>query len=67
MKTDRCKFLYLIHVGSACANADKYHFGYWLSFYLYLDLRHLGEMRKDKEFIKLCDQAYFGKGWSQLL
>lgn len=46
---------------------EKYHNGYWLSFYLYLDLRHLGEMRKDGEFIELCDKAYFGNNWIILL
>ena len=42
---------------------EKYHYGYWLNFYLYLDLRHLGEMRKDMEFVELCDRAYFGNNW----
>jgi len=45
---------------------EKYHYGYWLNFYLYLDLRHLGEMRKDMEFVELCDRAYFGNNWRLL-
>jgi hypothetical protein len=45
---------------------EKYHCGYWLNFYLYMDLRHLGEMRKDKEFIERCDKAYFGNHWEIL-
>ncbi len=46
---------------------EKYHNGYWLNFYLYKDLRHLGEIRQDKEFIELCDKAYFGNDWSIML
>ncbi len=46
---------------------EKYHNGYWLNFYLYMDLRHLGEIRQDKEFIELCDKAYFGNDWSIML
>jgi hypothetical protein len=46
---------------------EKYHNGYWLNFYLYMDLRHLGEMRQDQEFIELCDKAYFGNDWSIML
>ena len=42
---------------------EKYHFGYWLNFYLYLDLRQLGELRKDMAFVELCDRAYFGNNW----
>lgn len=42
---------------------EKYHYGYWLNFYLYMDLRHLGERRQDQGLIKLCDKAYFGNNW----
>jgi len=45
---------------------EKYHYGYWLNFYLYQDLRNLGEIRQDKEFIELCDKAYYGSNWSIL-
>ncbi len=46
---------------------DKYHFGYWLNFYIYSDLRHLGEMRYDKLFINKLDKAYYGRNWELVL
>ena len=46
---------------------EKYHCGYWLNFYLYSDLRYLGEIRQDAEFVRLCDRAYFGGDWGILL
>ena len=46
---------------------EKYHYGYWLNFYIYQDLSHLGEIRQDEEYIKLCDKAYYGRNWKILL
>ena len=46
---------------------EKYHYGYWLNFYIYQDLSHLGSIRQDGEYIKLCDKAYYGRNWKILL
>jgi hypothetical protein len=42
---------------------EKYHYGTWLNFYLYHDLRRLGELRQDRGFVELCDVAYYGNDW----
>jgi hypothetical protein len=42
---------------------EKYDYGTWLAFYLYSDLRRLGELRQDRGFVKLCDVAYYGNNW----
>jgi len=46
---------------------DKYHYGYWLNFYIYMDLIRMYEIKKDPDMIKLVDKAYFGRDWEILL
>jgi len=46
---------------------EKYHFGYWLNYYLYNDLHRVGENNKDTEFLKKLDLAYFSGNWELLL
>ena len=46
---------------------EKYHYGYWLNFYIYLDLMHLGELRDDSTFLDQLDRAYYGRNWEILI
>jgi len=45
---------------------EKYNYGYWLSFYLYQDLMVYGQQKKDTDFIKKIQTAYFSSDWNQL-
>ena len=45
---------------------DKYHFGYWLNFYIYLDLLQLGELKADTSFLINLDKAFYGRNWEIL-
>jgi hypothetical protein len=42
---------------------QKYSNGYWLQFYIYMDLMDLGVRRNDKDFLKQLDRAYFSGNW----
>jgi hypothetical protein len=46
---------------------QKYEFGYWLSFYIYQDLRYLAREKGDQERIKQIEKAYYSGDWHQLL
>lgn len=45
---------------------EKYHNGFWLSFFLYDDLRKLGQNNKDNLFLLKLDKAYFSSNWKLL-
>ena len=45
---------------------DRYHYGYWLNFYLYLDLLKWGELKSDSSFLIQLDKAYYGRDWEML-
>lgn len=45
---------------------EKYNDGYWLSFYLYKDLKYLAELKKDKSFSHILDVAYYSGNWNSL-
>ena len=46
---------------------QKYEFGYWLSFYVYQDLRHAARMAGDAARVRTLDKAYYGGDWNSLL
>jgi hypothetical protein len=46
---------------------QRYEFGYWLSFYIYQDLRHAARMAGDTSRVRLLDKAYYSGDWSGLL
>jgi len=46
---------------------DKYHFGYWLNYYIYRDLKQMGKLKKDEKFLKKLDKAYYGRDWEIIL
>lgn len=45
---------------------EKYHYGYWLQFYLHNDLMYLAQRRGDAELSRQIDIAYFGGNWNAL-
>lgn len=46
---------------------QRYEFGYWLSFYLYQDLRYQAKLKGDIRRINLIDKAYYTGNWELLL
>ena len=45
---------------------QKYEFGYWLSFYIYQDLRYEAKLKNDVAKVKQIDKAYYSGNWQQL-
>lgn len=45
---------------------QKYEFGYWLSFYIYQDLRYEAKLKNDVAKVKQIDKAYYSANWQQL-
>lgn len=45
---------------------EKYHFGYWLNYYIYQDLIYIARRNKDLELEKTIDKAYYSGNWSTL-
>ncbi len=46
---------------------EKYDFGYWLSFYLYRDMRQKASETNDKAMVNKLDRAYYSRNWKGLL
>lgn len=46
---------------------QKYNYGYWLSFYIYQDLKVLCRFREDDVLLKAVQRAYFSSDWHNLL
>lgn len=46
---------------------QKYEYGYWLSFYIYQDLRHIAREQGDQSRVKQIEKAYYSGDWHQLL
>ena len=46
---------------------QKYHMGYWLQYYLFMDLIDMAGMQGDAEQIKAIKKAYFSGDWKILL
>lgn len=42
---------------------EKYRYAYWLTFYLYRDMKHLAQLRGDEAFVKELDKAYYSGNW----
>ena len=45
------------------SDREKYHNGYWLSFYLYKDLKQLASIKADQELDREIDLLYYS--WSK--
>jgi hypothetical protein len=45
---------------------EKYSYGYWLSFYIYRDLRHLAGLDKNRDLKNMLDKAYYSGEWGKL-
>lgn len=46
---------------------QRYRYGYWLQFYIYMDLVYNANRQNNKAKIKGIDQAYFSSNWESLL
>lgn len=46
---------------------QKYNYGYWLQFYVYMDLIDHAKRKKDSKLIIEIDKAYFGGDWNALI
>ncbi|MEN8194807.1 MAG: hypothetical protein ABFS12_18445, partial [Bacteroidota bacterium] len=46
---------------------EKYHFGYWLSFYIHKDMKQYAIKKGDKSLEKRIDIAYYSSNWKLLL
>ena len=42
---------------------ERYHYGFWLQFYLYNDLKDLAERTNDKALAGVIDKAYLQGKW----
>lgn len=42
---------------------QKYHMGYWLQFYIYMDMVELAKLKGDDEQIKIITKAYYSGNW----
>jgi hypothetical protein len=46
---------------------EKYDYGFWLSFYLYQDMRYAAITRNDQKLKQQLDKAYYSGNWSSFL
>lgn len=46
---------------------QKYQYGYWLQFYIYMDLIYKAKRTNDSKEIRRIDRAYFGGSWDKLI
>lgn len=46
---------------------EKYHYGYWVSLYLYKDLTQMAQYQNDEKLFKKIQQAYFSFNWDLML
>ena len=46
---------------------QKYSYGYWLQFYVYMDLVYYARQTNDGAMIERIDKAYFGGSWETLM
>ena len=44
---------------------ERYHYGYWLAFYLYKDLEYLFISRGDTDLLPSLHKAYYGRNWEE--
>lgn len=45
---------------------EQYHFGYWLNFYLYMDMRDFAMRKKDELLLQRIDKAYASGNWKTM-
>ncbi|WP_339712614.1 hypothetical protein [uncultured Kriegella sp.] len=45
---------------------EQYHFGYWLNFYIYMDMRDMAMRSKETNLLKKVDLAYATGNWFSL-
>lgn len=45
---------------------ERYHYGFWLQFYLYNDLKDLAERTNDKALAGVIDKAYLQGKWEMI-
>ncbi|MEA4936394.1 MAG: hypothetical protein VB102_07100 [Paludibacter sp.] len=45
---------------------EQYSYGYWLTFYIYRDLRHMANVNKNEELVRKLDVAYYSGNWKTL-
>lgn len=45
---------------------QKYEYGYWLTFYIYQDLRHKARIENNLEKVKKLDRTYYSGNWDSL-
>jgi hypothetical protein len=46
---------------------EKYHYGYWLNFYTYLDLLQMAQLKNDLKLIVTIEKAYYSGNWNLLI
>lgn len=46
---------------------ERYAYGYWLTFYLYRDMRHKAGLEQNAKLIRELDKAYYSGSWKTLL
>lgn len=46
---------------------EKYHYGFWLQFYLYNDLKDLAVRTNDKKLLETIEKAYLRSNWEMIL
>ena len=54
-------------LSNAKSAREKYHYGYWLSLYLYRDLSQLAEMQQNNLLKIKIQKAYFSSDWKMCL
>ena len=45
---------------------EKYNNGYWLNFYIYLDLLQMAQIKNDQELVIKIDRAYYSGNWKHI-
>lgn len=45
---------------------ERYQYGYWLTFYLYRDMRQMARMKGKAEDVRNLDIAYYSGNWNRL-
>jgi hypothetical protein len=51
---------------NAQTQRERYDFGYWLNFYIYMDLLHWAKLHKRDDLLTTFTKAYYSGSWSSL-
>jgi len=46
---------------------ERYQYAYWLTFYLYRDMKHMAQLKNEVETVNLLDKAYYSGIWPKKL